>query len=90
MFAEVVASHETHVTHGARKTFLAGVRPEVARQLVGTRELLLAPLPRALVGAFSRVGSHVSLEVGALDESFPAPCVRAHIALCPLLLFARR
>lgn len=47
VFGQVVASHEAAVAHVAHKLLLAGVRPAVARKLIGTSKLFVAAVPVA-------------------------------------------
>lgn len=47
VLGEVVAAHESPVTNGTGEFLLAGVRPPVARQLVGASKPLVTAIPAA-------------------------------------------
>lgn len=47
MFGEVIAAHESALTHGTHKLFLPGVSPPVPGELVGAGEPLIAAVPAA-------------------------------------------
>lgn len=55
--SQVVGAGETAATHATLKRLGPRVLPEMASQLVGASEAPLTPVPGAVVGLFSRVGT---------------------------------
>ena len=53
VFRQVVAAHEAPLAHVAHKLLLAGVRPPVPGEFVGTRKFFVAALPVAAEGFFA-------------------------------------
>lgn len=66
VLAEVIAAHEPLGAAGAREALLAGVRLQMALQLVGAREALAAEHPRAGERALAGVPAQVRLQVRRL------------------------
>lgn len=62
----MVAAHEPFVAHRTREPLLAGVRAQMALQLVGTRESFAAKQPIAHERSFAGVPSQVRLQVARL------------------------
>lgn len=72
MLGQMVAPRELLGAEGAGEALFARVRPVVAGQLVGARELLVAVEPVAGERALARVGALVGLQMRRLVISFVA------------------
>jgi len=76
---QVVRTTEGSFALGALEGSVAGVFAEVTRELVATRESPAAAGPGALVGFFTGVSPHVSLQVRRLRVSLAAVLVVAYM-----------
>lgn len=85
VLAEMVAPHEALVTLRADEAFLAGVRAEVALELVRTREALPTVEPMASKRTFSSMPAKMSTEMRRLSVHFATVGMMADV-----LLFLRR
>ena len=85
VLAEVVGTHEAFVADGAGEALLAGVRSEVAGQLVRAGKPLVAAFPATRVGSLPGVRTDVRLQMRALpiglSASFPRADVSAFLAV---------
>ena len=81
MLGQMVTPGELLGTEGAGEALLARVRPVVAGQLVGARELLVAVEPVAGERALTRVGALVGLQMRRLVIGFVAARKGAAMAL---------
>lgn len=81
VLGQMVAPGELLGAEGAGEALLARVRPVVAGQLVGARELLVAVEPVAGERALTRVGALVGLQMRRLVISFVAARKGAAMAL---------
>ncbi|EFB24420.1 hypothetical protein PANDA_001313 [Ailuropoda melanoleuca] len=81
VLGQMVAPGELLGAEGAGEALLARVRPVVAGQLVGARELLVAVEPVAGERALSRVGALVGLQMRRLVIGFVAARKGAAVAL---------
>lgn len=70
VLAEVIGAHESFVANGALKSFLSGVRAQMALELVRTREALPAEEPIADKRPLPGVPAQVSLQVRGLAVNF--------------------
>lgn len=69
MLAQMVRSHESIETYRAYELLLTGVRAKVTRELIGSRERLVARLPFADIGPLARMNAYVGFQVRALEIS---------------------
>lgn len=81
VLGQMVAPGELLGAEGTGEALLARVRPVVAGQLVGARELLVAVEPVAGERALTRVGALVGLQMGRLVIGFVAARKGAAVAL---------
>jgi len=79
MLGEMIRAREALVTDAAGVRSDAGVWTPVTRQFVGTRERPRASGPRAGERLFTRVTSHVRLQVRTLAVGLAAPGEPAHV-----------
>lgn len=90
VLAQVIASHEALVAHGASKPLLAGVRAQMPLELVGAREPLAAKEPVAHERSLARVPPQVRLQVRRLAVDLPAAGDVAAVEPLPTEAGARR